>query len=80
MKKILLTLGFLILALAAVGAALVGPRNILGMIRYDRRRDGNLKVGDRAPDVELIGLDGSARRLSSAIGSRPAVLIFGSYT
>ncbi len=60
---------------------MIGPRNLVGMIRYDQRRDGTLRVGDRAPDVELLALDGVSRiRLSASIGGQPLVLVFGSYT
>jgi hypothetical protein len=70
------------LALLAGGYMLfrIGPRNVWGMMRYDQRRDGDLRVGDRAPDVALTALDGSRVRLAERVGSRPLVLIFGSYT
>lgn len=70
------------LALVAGGYLLyrIGPRNVWGMMRYDQRRDGDLRVGDRAPDVALTALDGSRLRLRDRIGSRPLILIFGSYT
>lgn len=45
------------------------------------RRDGTLKVGDRAPDFTLKQLNsGKTFTLSSNFGQRPTVLIFGSYT
>jgi hypothetical protein len=44
-------------------------------------RAGVLKPGDMAPDFELPTLDHkSSVRLSSAYGTKPVVLIFGSYT
>ena len=44
-------------------------------------RSGALHVGDGAPDFDLERLDKSARvRLSAFRGSRPVVLVFGSYT
>ena len=68
-------------AIAATGLAWwIGPRNIVGILRYDQRREGDLKVGDPAPDVALTGLDGREVRLSALIGPRPLVLIFGSFT
>jgi hypothetical protein len=68
-------------ALAATGLALwIGPRNVVGILRYDQRREGDLCVGDPAPDVALTGLDGSDVRLSALIGPRPLVLVFGSFT
>ena len=46
-----------------------------------RARQGNLRVGDQAPDFALPRLDGSgAVRLSAELRERPVVLIFGSYT
>jgi len=67
-------------ALAGV-VAWIGPRNVVGMLRYDQRREGTLQVGDRAPDVTLVALDGKTPvRIADAIGDRPLVLIFGSFT
>jgi hypothetical protein len=74
-----------VLAILGVAVAVVvfriGPRNILGMIRYDQRKEGSLRVGDAAPDVELVALDGARRlRLKDSVGRKPLVLVFGSYT
>ena len=81
-KKVLI--GVAALAVVAVGGftyMVGGPRNLIGMLRYDQREEGTLKVGDRAPDVGLIALDGSTPvRLSSELGGKPTVLIFGSFT
>ena len=82
-KKILRVVAVLGIALAAAGGWMVykiGPRNVIGMLRYDQREEGSLRVGDAAPDVELRGLDGGSVRLAERIGDRPLVLIFGSYT
>ena len=75
-------LGVLLLALVAGGlvAWRIGPRNIIGMMRYDQRREGTLKVGDPAPDVALVNLDGSTSRLSEFLGGQPLVLVLGSFT
>ena len=44
-------------------------------------RGGSLRVGEAAPDFELETLDHRGRvRLSSFRGSKPVVLVFGSYT
>lgn len=55
-----------------------------GWIRYneyDLRSEGNLSVGDLAPDLELTSLDdGGPRRLSELYREKPLVLVFGSYT
>jgi hypothetical protein len=46
-----------------------------------RARAGALQIGDAAPDFDLLSVEGAARfQLSSERGSRPVVLIFGSYT
>ncbi len=80
-KKVGLGVGIAVLAFGAAGVAYVGPRNIVGMIRYDKREEGRLRVGDRAPDVALVGLDGTTPvHLSEKIGARPLILVFGSYT
>ena len=58
-----------------------GPRNLIGMIRYDQREEGRLKVGDKAPDVTLLELDGKTPvELSERLGGKPTVLVFGSFT
>ena len=59
------------------------PKQLYGFLRYGvtQRRPGELQVGDKAPDVELVALDGRSRfRLSERLGKRPLVLIFGSYS
>ena len=79
MKKVLLVLAALVVAAATAMVVKIGPRNVIGMIRYDQRRDGDLKVGDRAPAAQLVSLDGrSAQPLLHA--EKPSVLIFGSFT
>ena len=85
MKKVLLriALGIVVLVLAAAGwfvYQMGGPRNVWGMLRYDQREEGTLKVGDAAPDVTLVALDGAPVRLHEHLGTKPVVLIFGSYT
>jgi len=71
----------LVVAVAIYASVTIGPRNIIGMLRYDQRREGDLVVGDRAPDVTLLALDGKTEsRLSDHMGAKPLILIFGSYT
>ena len=81
-KKIVL--GVAALALLALGGftyMVGGPRNLIGMLRYDQREEGKLKVGDRAPEVTLLALDGKTPvKLSSQLGGKPSVLVFGSFT
>jgi len=81
LKKILLIAVVLLAALAGLVAWKIGPRNVIGMIRYDQRKEGSLKPRNRAPDVELVSLDGKTPfRLAERIGGKPLVLVFGSYT
>ncbi len=81
-KKVLLG----VLAAAAVAAValvwMIGPRDLYGFVRYGtQRREGDISVGQSAPDVSLLSLDGRTRvRLSDSIGGKPLVLVFGSYT
>ncbi len=80
-KKLVLGVLLLVVAAAALAAWKIGPRNIIGMLRYDQRQEGRLKVGDRAPDVALLSLDGkSPVRVAESIGDKPLVLVFGSFT
>ena len=80
-KKIGLILGAVVVLLGIVAASVIGPRNLVGMLRYDQRREGRLVVGDAAPDVELLSVDGTRReKLSTYIGDKPLILIFGSFT
>jgi len=81
MKKVLLTIAAVV-TLAGIGfVAWIGPRNVIGMLRYAQRRDGDLKVGDRAPDGVLVTLDGKGRQpLLDASTGKPTVLVFGSFT
>ena len=81
-KKVLLGLMAAAALLAIVFVWKMGPRNVYGLARYGTQRsEGDLRVGQRAPDVSLVSLDGRSRiRLASSIGSKPLVLVFGSYT
>jgi hypothetical protein len=73
--------GLALLAVAGFTYMVGGPRNLIGMLRYDQREEGSLRIGDRAPDVMLLELDGKTPvRLSERLGVRPTVLIFGSFT
>jgi hypothetical protein len=83
-KKVVKRIALAVLSLGvAAGAFMVyqiGPRNVIGMLRYDQRRDGDLKVGDRAPEFELMSLDGKTRHALIGDRTKPTVLIFGSFT
>jgi hypothetical protein len=80
LKWIGITLGVLVLAAGGWFVYRMGPSNVWGMLRYDQREEGALKVGDVAPDVTLVALDGSPVRLRERLAARPTVLLFGSYT
>lgn len=75
-----------VVLLAAIGLGVFtymvgGPSMLIGMLRYDEREEGTLQVGDHAPDLELVALDGFTRvGLLADRGDRPLVLIFGSFT
>lgn len=74
---VVLAIGWLAWFTYSVG----GPRNLIGMLRYDQREEGRLRVGDPAPDVLLTALDGTAGTpLLADRGDKPLVLIFGSFT
>lgn len=80
-KIVLLGLLALCLVAGAIVVGKIGPSNIVGMIRYDQRSEGTLRVGDTAPDIELLALDGkTAVRLAERQAGRPRVLVFGSFT
>jgi len=81
-KKIAIGVGGLaVLALGGFTYMVGGPRNLIGMLRYDQREEGRLKVGDKAPDVTLLALDGKTPvKLSERLGEKPTVLVFGSFT
>lgn len=82
-KKVLIG----VVALLVVGAAgLYGYYQAMvnGLIRYneyDIRTEGQLQVGDLAPDLELARVEGEgATLLSELYREKPVVLAFGSYT
>lgn len=81
LRKVLFGFALLVLILVSAMVWKIGPNNIIGMVRYDQREEGNLKVGDAAPDVTLVALDGKTPvRLRDRMGGKPLVLVFGSYT
>jgi ferric-dicitrate binding protein FerR (iron transport regulator) len=80
-RRTLLGLVGLVVLAAAAFLWVVGPRNVMGMLRYDQRREGDLRVGVPAPDVSLVALDGRTPvRIADSIGQQPLVIVFGSYT
>jgi hypothetical protein len=80
-KKILICLAAVLLLGVSGVAWMIGPRNIIGMLFYDQRREGRLVVGDLAPDVVLNAIDGGPDlQLASLMRDKPLVLVFGSFT
>jgi len=78
-----LVLAVVILAVAALAGftyMVGGPRNLIGMLRYDQREEGRLRVGDPAPDILLTALDGHRSPLLADRGDKALVLVFGSFT
>ncbi|MDF1667720.1 MAG: hypothetical protein P1V97_38640 [Planctomycetota bacterium] len=58
-----------------------GRRGGPGKGSMDRREDGTLKEGQKAPDFNLKKVDTKKKgKLSTFRGKKPVVLIFGSYT
>ena len=83
LKWAALILAILLVAAVALAAwKMGGPRNLIGFLRYGTQRtEGTLKIGDRAPDVSLVALDGRGSvRLAAGSAGKPLVLVFGSYT
>ena len=80
-KKLVLAVLALLLLAGGVVVWRIGPSNVIGMLRYDQRREGDLKVGDRAPDVMLHTLDGQSQAsILARDPSQPLVVVFGSFT
>ncbi len=80
-RRTLIGLGIVVVLAASAFLWMIGPRNVIGMLRYDQRREGDLKVGDRAPDLSLVALDGRTPfRIDPSNGQQPLVIVFGSYT
>jgi hypothetical protein len=87
-KRLLMWFAFVlaVLLLAAFGALCYmagSPKDAYGMVRYalPHMRRGTLQVGSDAPDVRLLALDGINHfHIRERIGTRPLVLVFGSFT
>ena len=76
-----IAIGCLLLFALAAALVVVGPRNLIGMLRYDQREEGTLTVGSEFRNVELVALDGATRQqVRDWIGEKPVVLVFGSFT
>lgn len=76
-----LFLGAAVLVAGGYMVAKIGPSNVIGMLRYDTRKEGTLRIGSVAPDVPLHAVSGPGTvRIAEHIGARPLVLVFGSFT
>ena len=58
LKIVLLALVGLVLVAGTAFVVSVGPRNVIGMLRYDTRREGKLKVGDPDRSLDPSGVFG----------------------
>jgi hypothetical protein len=81
-KKIFIAGGVLLVFALGGAVAWIGPANVIGLLTYGRQaREGTLVVGDAAPLVSLVDLDGANRHaLDEWVGAKPLVLVFGSFT
>ena len=78
-----IVLTVLLLAFAGLSFMAGSPRDVYGLVRYalPPMHRGKLHAGDDAPDVRLQALDGTNHfHLRERTGTRPLVVIFGSYT
>ena len=76
-------LAIVVVAFAGLSFMAGSPRDVYGLVRYalPHMHRGKLHLGEDAPDVRLLALDGSNHfHLRERTGNRPLVLIFGSYT
>ena len=84
LKWSLLGAGVLVIAGVAGLSYMAGsPKDAIGMVRYalPHMHRGNLKVGSEAPDATLVALDGETQfQIQERIGTKPLVLVFGSFT
>ena len=74
-----------VVVLAYVGLSILagGPKDAIEMLRFalPYMHRGKFKVGDRAPDAQLVALDGATRfHIRERNHGRPLVLVFGSFT
>jgi hypothetical protein len=75
--------GLVVLAYVGLSILAGGPKDAIGMLRFalPYMHRGKLKVGDSAPDAQLVALDGATRfHIRERSNRRPLVLVFGSFT
>ena len=83
LKKILIAVGVLAVVgvLGAYGYYQAMVHAWIKYNEYDIRTEGQLQVGDLAPDLSLARVEGEGRvLLSDLYREKPVVLAFGSYT
>ena len=83
LKWMAIGLGVLVVAVyVALSIMAGGPTDALQMVRFalPHMHRGNLHVGDHAPDVTLVSLDGGSFQLREHLQGKPLVLVFGSFT
>ena len=83
MKWTAIGLGVLVVAVyVALSIMAGGPKDALQMVRFalPHMHRGNVLVGDQAPDVTLVSLDGGSFQLREHLQGKPLVLVFGSFT
>jgi len=75
--------GLVVLAYIGLSIMAGGPKDAIQMLRFalPHMHRGKLKVGDGAPDAQLVALDGATRfHVRERNHGRPLVLVFGSFT
>ena len=83
LKWMAIGLGVLVVAVyVALSIMAGGPKDALQMVRFalPHMHRGNLHVGDHAPDVTLVSLDGGSFQVRDHLQGKPLVLVFGSFT
>ena len=83
-KWIAMGLAGLLVAVYVVLSIMAGsPKDAIQMVWYalPYMHRGNLHLGDNAPDVTLVALDGASTfQLREHLHGKPLVLVFGSFT
>jgi len=75
--------GLVVLGYVGLSILAGGPKDAIEMVRFalPYMHRGKLKVGDSAPDAQLVALDGATRfHIRERNHGRPLVLVFGSFT
>ena len=84
LKWSILSVAVLVVGVIALLSYMAGsPKDAYYMVRYafPHMSRGNLRVGQQAPDAQLVALDGATRfHLRDKAAGRPLVLVFGSFT